>query len=798
MDSLTATDLRSVGEFRLLARLGSGGMGQVFLGSSLAGRMVAVKVIHRELSQDTEFIRRFRNEVEAAQKVSGWYTAPVVAAGVDDTPPWLATAFVPGPSLDDIVSRYGPLPLPAVWRLAAGLAEALRAVHGAGLVHRDLKPANVLLAMDGPRVIDFGISRAVTDTRLTATGAIIGTLSYMSPEQVQALDTGPASDVFSLGSVLAFAASGTAPFSVAPGSPSASVMFRIVHGEPNLAAVPADVRGLIEACLAKDPLQRPDLRQVAAHSTATAERLGLSPAAFWPPGVAQVIQAQQAALSAQVEALQIAPGTQVEGPWGGNGAAAAAYRPAQSASTWPGAAASALATDPAPGRGIGPVTGAGPGGFTGPDGFSGPGAFSGPGGFDGAGTGIGANGPVVPAQPGMARGTSRRGLLIGAGVGGIAVVGGAVGWALSARSAGGTPSAGTGNTSLPTGLGLPTGQALPSGGSLQQYYGAGTRKTAAWKCPTGNAIEASPGVGGGMVYVASTDNNVYAVKAASGQKAWTFAAGSVTVAPEVVGDVVCLSTSAGHFYALRAADGKRAWDMDASVTVTYKRTWAVDGGNVILGTETTSPRAYDAATGATGVTYSTREPYVPALNAAGGVLYAIDAFGMLYAFHAANGTEIWHKQLLSSDDLPGTGLTIDSGGIYVGTLSGTLYKIDATNGRVLWTYHPGSGIESNVVVADGVVYLRDNNGTVHAISAANSKQLWTKTGSTTGIYGQAVAGGRVYYTTALAVQALDAKTGDPVWAFNAPNNAALLGTPAVANGLVFIGCYDDGLYAVQA
>jgi outer membrane protein assembly factor BamB len=661
-----------------------------------------------------------------------------------------------------------------VWRLAAGLAEALRAIHGAGLVHRDLKPANVLLALDGPRVIDFGISRAVTDTRLTATGAIIGTLSYMSPEQVQALETGPASDVFSLGSVLAYAASGTEPFRVAPGAPSASVMYRIVHGEPDLAAVPADVRGLIEACLAKDPRQRPDLRQVAAHSTATAERLGLSPATFWPGDVAKVIQAQQAALSAQIEALQVAPGTQVEGPWAGNRTTAAPARP--SASTWPRAAASSPVTDPAPARGVGPATGGGPGGFSGP------------------GTGIGANGLEVAVPPGMTRGTSRRGLLIGAGVGSIAVIGGAVGWALSSRSAGGAPSVGTGNTSLPTGLGLPTGESS----SLQQYYGTGTRRTAVWKCPTGNAIQANVGVGGGMVYVASTDNNVYAVKAANGQKAWTFETGSVTAPPEVVGDVVCLATSAGHFYALRVADGKRAWDTDTSVAATYKRTWAVDGGNVILGTETTSPRAYDAATGAKGVTYSTQEPYVLALSAAGGVLYAIDAFGMLYAFHTANGTEIWHKQLLSSDDLPGTGLTIDSGGIFVGTLSGTLYKVDATNGKVLWTYHPGSGIESNIVVADGVVYFRDNNGTLHAISAATNKQLWAKTAVATGIYGQAVAGGRVYYTISLALQALDAKSGDPVWAFTAPNNAALLGTPAVANGLVFIGSYDDGLYAIKA
>jgi hypothetical protein len=392
MDSLTTTDLRAVGEFRLLARLGAGGMGQVFLGSSLAGRMVAVKVIHRELCQDAEFVRRFRNEVEAAQKVSGWYTAPVVAAGVDDNPPWLATAFVPGPSLDDIVSRHGPLPPAAVWRLAAGLAEALRAIHGAGLVHRDLKPAN----------------------------------------------------------------------------------------------------------------------------------------------------------------------------------------------------------------------------------------------------------------------------------------------------------------------------------------------------------------------------------------------------------------------ALRVADGTRAWEMDTGVPAIYKRTWAVDGGGVIVTTDAAAPRAYDAATGAKGVSFSTREPYLLALSAAGGILYAIDAFGDLYAFHTATGAEIWHKQLLDSDDPPGTGLTVDGGSIYVGTTSGTLYKVDAADGRVLWTYHPGSGMASDVAAANGAAYLRDNNGTLHAVNATTSKQLWSRTATAAGIYGPAVAGGRLYYTTALAVQALDAKSNTPVWAFTAPNNSELLSTPAVASGLVFVGCYDDGLYAIKA
>ena len=423
--------------------------------------------------------------------------------------------------------------------------------------------------------------------------------------------------------------------------------------------------------------------------------------------MAKVIQAQQAALTAQIEALQVAPGTQVEGPWAET-AWPRVPRPSAPASTWPRSAAPV--TDPGPARGVGPVAGSGPGDWAAqghwaarrPGGTGRPGRRSRPGGL------------AVPVGR-HARGTSRRGLLIGAGAGSLAVIGGTVGWALSSRSAGGTPSTGTGDASLPTGQGLPTG------GSLQQYYGAGTRRTAAWKFPTGNAIEANSGAGGGLVCVASTDNNVYAVNIATRRQAWTFAAGAVTAAPEVVGNVVCLSTSAGHFYALRVADGTRAWDVDASVPATYKRTWAVDGGNVILGTDTTSPQAYDAATGTKGVRYSTQEPYVMALSAAGGILYAVDAFGMLYAFHSATGTEIWHKQLLSSDDLPGTGLTIDSGSIYVGTMSGALYKIDAASGQVLWTYHPGSGMESNVVVADGVVYLRDNNGTVHAINAANKQ-----------------------------------------------------------------------------
>ena len=267
---------------------------------------------------------------------------------------------------------------------------------------------------------------------------------------------------------------------------------------------------------------------------------------------------------------------------------------------------------------------------------------------------------------------------------------------------------------------------------MQQYYGDGVRRPAVWKFPTGNAIEANPGAGGGVVCVGSTDNNFYAVTAADGRRAWSYQSGAVTAAPEVVGSVVCLSTSKGHFYALRVADGARAWDVDTGVPAIYKPTWVVDSGNIILAQVAAPARAYDAATGAKGVSFSTQEPYVMALTAANGILYALDASGILYAFRTVTGAEIWHVELLSSDNQPGTGLTVDGDAIYLGTVSGTLYAISAASGKVLWTYHPGSGIESGLAVADGMVYLKDGNGNVQAIDTASGKKTWSRGASPPG------------------------------------------------------------------
>ncbi|MFD9979640.1 serine/threonine-protein kinase [Streptomyces massasporeus] len=250
---LQGDDPPMVAGYRLAARLGAGGMGRVYLSHTQGGRPVAIKVVRPELADDPAFRRRFRREVDAARRVRGAYTAELIDADADGTPPWSATLYVPGPSLTDAVARRGPLPVPAVLRLTAGVAEALQAVHAAGIVHRDLKPSNVLLAADGPRVIDFGISLAADFTSHTATGVTVGTPHFMAPEQAAAGEVTAATDVFALGQTAAFAALGRPLY----GDGSAiGVLYRIVHDDPDLSLLPEQLRPLFVRCLAAAPEER--------------------------------------------------------------------------------------------------------------------------------------------------------------------------------------------------------------------------------------------------------------------------------------------------------------------------------------------------------------------------------------------------------------------------------------------------------------------------------------------------------------------------------------------------------------
>ncbi|MFE6917190.1 serine/threonine-protein kinase [Streptomyces rubiginosohelvolus] len=278
MDKLGPDDPHRIGAYRLLGRLGEGGMGQVFLARSDRGRTVALKLVRRELAERPEFRARFRQEVHAAHRVGGAWTAPVLDSDTEAPVPWVATGYVAGPSLQRIVSgrpgapvaasgAYGPLPARSVRFLGSGLAHALQHIHGAGLIHRDLKPSNVLMTIDGPRVIDFGIARAlesVADGDLTRTGVLVGSPGFMAPEQVRGERVTTACDVFCLGSVLAYAASGRLPFGTTESGGVHALMFRIAQEDPDLTGVPEELADVVRDCLAKDPAARPGTDEILA------------------------------------------------------------------------------------------------------------------------------------------------------------------------------------------------------------------------------------------------------------------------------------------------------------------------------------------------------------------------------------------------------------------------------------------------------------------------------------------------------------------------------------------------------
>ncbi|KUN24044.1 serine/threonine protein kinase [Streptomyces antibioticus] len=383
MEKLGAGDPQRIGAYRLLARLGAGGMGQVYLARSERGRTVAVKLVREELAAQEEFRARFRQEVQAARQVGGYWTAPVLDADTEAAVPWVATGYVAGPSLQQVVGHdHGALPERSVKILAAGLAHALKDIHAAGIIHRDLKPSNVLVTIDGPRVIDFGIARAletVTDGGLTRTGALVGSPGFMAPEQVRGDRITPACDVFCLGSVLAYAATGKLPFG-AGGSGVHALMFRIAQEEPDLEGVPEGLADLVLACLKKDPAARPTLDEVLDRTGAEDTVSGGRSRDPWLPS----------ALVAQLgrHAVQLLETEDPEGDGGGGGGAAGA-----------GAAGGA--------GGAGGAAGVGAGGAAGPAGGAGS-----AGGAGGAGR-AGAVGPGGAA--GAAQGAAHAGGVQGAG-----------------------------------------------------------------------------------------------------------------------------------------------------------------------------------------------------------------------------------------------------------------------------------------------------------------------------------------------------------------------------------------------
>ncbi|MFC9438303.1 serine/threonine-protein kinase [Nocardia sp. NPDC057030] len=299
MKPLGRHDPRAAGRHQLIALIGQGAMGRVLLGRAPDGRLVAVKMIHRHLAGNSEFRARFRLEVQASQRVTGAYTAAVMDADPEAREPWLASVFVPGPSLRAAVEQYGPLPLAGLRLLTAGLGSALVEIHRAGMIHRDLKPSNVLLAADGPRVIDFGIARALAaDPQITSTGTLVGSPAFMSPEQASGHELGPASDVFSVGAMLVLAATGDSPFL---GASAPQTLYNVVHNHADTSRVPAPLRPLVDACLDKNPAHRPDPRQLIDAVASSSGRSG------WPADVRQQVARDRAEAERWVETGGVAP-----------------------------------------------------------------------------------------------------------------------------------------------------------------------------------------------------------------------------------------------------------------------------------------------------------------------------------------------------------------------------------------------------------------------------------------------------------------------------------------------------------
>ena len=713
MEALRPGDPERIGGYLLQARLGAGGMGQVFLGRSPGGLPVALKVVHPGLAGDGSFRARFRREVTAARAVSGAFTAPVIDADPDAPLPWLVTTFLPGLSLQDAVVAHGPFPPPAVFALGAGLAEALASIHRAGVVHRDLKPPNVMLGPDGPRVIDFGIAYAAEASVVTQAGTAIGSPGFLSPEQARGGATGPAGDVFSFGAVLCYAATGEGPF----GKAAAHVLlYRVVHEPPRLdRVIDPELRALVAACLDKDPRRRPVLADLLRRLADRAPRTDVLQGTAWLPGPVAADIARRtgdlpnvpaspntpapvqpttmpprldrlnrrrflvaggagvvlAAGGGTVVALAAADG---DGSAGGRAAASSGPRPAAPASASPSGAA------PRPTR-------------------------------DGRVRWKHGTGGYLISNPTAAAGT--------------VYVGGAKGNLLALHAGTGRPR--WRQRVAPPGVDVVVAPAVAGGvvymGSLDGGLYALDARTGRvkWRHNAGEQVGAAAVAAGGAVYVASQIGNiaagfkggyVTALNATTGAVRWRRRTReAINSELAIAGGVIYVP--ADSLYALDAATGRVRW--------TYKepdiKSPAVSGGMVYCGNfQGEEVHAVDAATGRRRWTYRTGGPVTARPLVTGRTVFVGDWDGNMWALDAATGALRWqlqtNGQIQSEAAAAPGGLICFASGVFG---DGNVYAVDAATGHPVWRYQAGKGIESSPAVANGTVYISCKNGVIFAL-----------------------------------------------------------------------------------
>ncbi|MGW2718277.1 outer membrane protein assembly factor BamB family protein [Streptomyces sp. NPDC001492] len=735
VDQLTQHDPRRIGPFEVLGRLGAGGMGLVYLARSASGRRVAIKTVRTELAEDQLFRVRFSREVEAARAVSGFYTAAVVDADARAAVPWLATAYVPAPSLEEIVNECGPLPAQAVRWLAAGVAEALQSIHGAGLVHRDLKPSNVLVVEDGPRVIDFGIASGVSNTRLTMTNVAVGTPAYMSPEQAKdSRSVTGASDVFSLGSMLVFAATGHPPFH---GANPVETVFMLLREGPDLEGLPDELRPLIESCMQMEATARPnpaDLQaQLAPHLFGSGTDDSGTASAWLPERAVSLIEARR------------------------NGRPAA--KPGQGGGRSGGGARPAPVPPPPPHD---PVVPPSPVSVGAPD--------TGP---------VRLAGAQVPIGPGP-RVSDVRAAAVKAPPPEAAL---AASWSKPRPGVNGAdPAVGP---VVPTSLPAPP-EAAP-----------GWRP---WRFRMSNDVWGTPSVSGDLVYVTSFE--VHALDVATGRRrfktrdvAWSMA----------VADGRIHASDGPTLFALDCREGADLWRLSTEAWVYSLK---ADRGTVVTGTRGGGVQAWEASNGQklwelTGAQTDFESPEAGPTVHEGTAYVWQDA--RLRALDARTGKERWSYPIGDAASCGGVPVRVThapDGYVYVSAGTRVL-AIDVASGHVRWhfeapavflcppTFAPGPA------VTGGGIYLVDYLGTVYALDATDGRDRWRiATESRASIDPVLVAAGHVHVGSGKGLYTLDAVTGTPKWRFQAGGD--IVGAPAVAEGRIHFGSTDHLLYTLKA
>ncbi|WP_327183641.1 outer membrane protein assembly factor BamB family protein [Streptomyces sp. NBC_01334] len=742
VDQLTQHDPRRIGPFEVLGRLGAGGMGLVYLARSASGRRVAIKTVRTELAEDQLFRVRFTREVEAARAVSGFYTAAVVDADPRAAVPWLATAYVPAPSLEEIVNDCGPMPAQAVRWLAAGVAEALQSIHGAGLVHRDLKPSNVLVVEDGPRVIDFGIASGVSNTRLTMTNVAVGTPAYMSPEQAKdSRSVTGASDVFSLGSMLVFAATGHPPFH---GANPVETVFMLLREGPDLEGLPDELRPLIESCMQMEATARPnpaDLQaQLAPHLFGSGSDDSGTASAWLPEKAVTLIETRRGGRQ-----VKPAPPSPRSGGGGGVGMA----RPAVPAVPPPPSHAPVVLSRPAPA----PVAVGAP--DIGP---------------------VRLAGAAVPIGPGPRVADVRATAAVKAPVAEPGLV---ANWSRP------RPGVNGADTTVP---------APPSAPSETP---AGWRP---WRFRMSNDVWGTPAVAGDLVYVTSFE--VHALDVATGRRrfktrdvAWSMA----------VADGRVHASDGPTLFALDAREGGDLWRLSTDAWVYSLK---ADRGTVVTGTRGGGVQAWEASAGQklweiTGCQTDFESPEAGPVLHEGTVYVWQDA--RLRALDARTGEERWSYPIGDTASCGGVPVRVTpapDGYVYLSAGTRVL-AVDVASGMVRWHFEAPAVFLSpptfvpGPAVTGGGVYLADYLGTVYAIDATDGRDRWRiATEARSSVDPVLVAAGHVHVGSGKGLYTLDAVTGTPKWRFQAGGD--IVGAPAVAEGRIHFGSTDHLLYTLKA